>query len=143
MDDAFVLPVSHEMRTRNVHGLLELHVHMGMFDFGINVAIGPVENLTRYVRYKLEDEDFGKNDDAVRLTDGRGWYIARRGFCQIVWIPRFPRSPREYGTLAHESIHAVSRMMEWASIPSNYDTEEVLTHGVSHIVTSVLAARRR
>lgn len=132
------------MRIRTVKGLRELHVHMGMFDFGVNVAIGPIEKLTPYVRYKLEDPDFGKGDDAPRvLAQGRGWYVARVGFCPIIWIPRMPKTPREHGTLAHESIHAVMRMMEWASIPTNYDTEEVVTHAVSHIVTTVLGSEKR
>lgn len=132
------------MRDRTVHGLREIHVHMGMFDYGVNVAIGPIENLTPYVRYKLDDPEFGKGDDAPRvMARGRGWYIARQDFCPIIWIPRFPKTPREYGTLAHESIHAVSRMLEWASIPVNYDTEEVLTHATSHIVTTVLWARKK
>lgn len=115
----------------------EIHIHMGMFDFGVNVAIGGFSNLNKYVRYKLEDETMDIPDIA------RGWYIARRGFCPIIWIPQFPKTPRQHATLAHEAIHVACRLMEWAAIPKNEDTEEVLTHATAHIVNAVLEQKKK
>lgn len=117
---------------------------MGMFDFGVNVVIGPKEELLSYVLYKLEVEK-GSQDER-NLTEfiddeKRGCHVSWRGFCPIVWIPRFPRTSREHATLSHECLHAVYRLFAWVSMPISSDTEEVATHALAHLVDAVLSER--
>lgn len=129
------------MRIRNTHGLREIHVHMGMFDFGVNVVVGPKEKLLGYVLWKLEIEKGSQRER--HITDfldeeKRGCHISIIGFCPIIWIPAFPRTPREHATLAHEAIHGVFKLFAWADMPLTNDTEEVMTHATAHIVNAVL-----
>jgi hypothetical protein len=70
-------------------------------------------------------------------------YYCRKGRALIIWLPRWPRTPEEYGTLAHEVGHVVRCLCGWAGIEINEDTDEVLCHGLKHGVKSVLEARPR
>lgn len=120
--------------------LKEVEVHMGMFDFSINIVIGKYESVNEYVRFKLDDEYF----DVADFDGGygsRGKCIYRSGYRPIIWIPKYPTKPREYATLAHESLHAMYHVQRWANFELSDETEEVMTHGVAHIINVVLESK--
>ena len=82
-------------------GLKEKHVHMGMFDFGINVVIGDYEGLTPYIQFKFDD--------------------------------------KEFNTDAFECLHTMYHVQRWAGFPLGDETEEVMAHGMAHIINAVLS----
>ena len=110
---------------------------MGAFDFTVITIIGDYKEALKYVRWKCDDmetdfESFDKN----YLPAGKCFF--REGYVPIIWIPRKPKTPREYGTLAHEALHAVYHMFDWANLPMTLDTEEVMTHSMTHIIANSL-----
>jgi len=112
-----------------------------MFDFSINVVIGKYEGLNEYVRYKFEDDYFDiKNSESV--NGAYGWSIYCPGYCPIVWIPRYPKTPRQYGTLSHELFHAVCHMSRWANLDLTDNSEEVFAHALTHLITKVLESKK-
>lgn len=122
--------------------LKEIPIHMGLFDFGINCVIGKYESINEYIQFKLDDKDF----DLATFDVGyecRGQCMYRTGFQPVIWIPRYPKTAREYATLAHESLHAVYHLFEWASVPMSRDTEEVVTHSMAHIINTILATESK
>lgn len=122
-------------------GFQEILIDMGMFDFRIVAVIGKVESLNEYIQFKLEDPEFDA-ENGNRGYPPRGKCLYRTGFVPIIWIPKKPRTPREYATLAHECMHAMRHVMHWAGLNSNEETEEVETHGVSHIIDVILSHAR-
>ncbi len=88
-------------------GLEEIHVHMGMFDFGINIVFGKFETMEEYLNYKLEDEESWDMFEDFADYKPRGRYIFKVGYCPIVWMPKRPRTPREYGTFSYISDSAL------------------------------------
>lgn len=118
-------------------GLTEFYVHMGMFDFALYCIVGDYESALKYVAWKFEDEALNP-DEATRGYVPRGQCLFRVGYTPVIWIPSVPGTPREHATLAHESIHAVMHLLDWAAIPVTTDTEEVLTHATAHVVNSIL-----
>lgn len=112
----------------------EIHINMGMFDFGINVLIGSNKNLEEYVRYKIEDETFYMQNPEKAY----GWHIHYEDYCPIIWIPKKPKTPKEHATLCHESIHAVFSMYNWAHMQPLSSNDEVMCHAVGYIVKTVL-----
>lgn len=120
--------------------LKEIKVHMGMFDYGINVVIGDYSGLEEYTRFKLDDDEF---ELAIFDKDylPRGKCLYRGGYRPIIWIPRKPQTPREHATLAHESLHAMYHVARWAGFPLDDSTEEVMTHGMAHIINQILSAK--
>ena len=121
-------------------GLKEIPVHMGMFDFTINVIIGDYKSLTPYIQYKFNDTDFN-----TAYFDGDyeclGKTVFRSGYCPVIWIPRIPRTAREHATLAHEALHAMYHVQRWVGFPLDDSTEEVMAHGMAHIINEVLSRK--
>ncbi len=115
-------------------------IDMGMFDYDIYVIIS--NNKTRVGKYV---NDYYKAEDGIlRSPDNElGICYSKDGYCPVIWIPKFPKSPKEYGTLAHEAFHAVFYMTKWASIKINEATEEVIAHAVSYIVGKTLEKAKK
>ena len=119
--------------------LREVRVHMGQFDFTIWAIIGPLEDAQKYVEWRLDcvlaEPDVGDVDGlCFEGAPGKG---------PVIWLPRVPRSADDIGSLAHEACHAVREMMvDWAGMRLNRDSDEVLCHGVGHVVKTVLSSVR-
>lgn len=114
---------------------------MAVFDFDILCVIGDYKNLGKYIQWKFEDKTFDPKDFDLGY-ECRGKCCFKRGYVPVIWIPKFPNKPREYATLAHECLHAVMYMFEWANIPSNRSTEEVITHSMAHVINEILSKRK-
>ena len=104
-----------------------------MFDFGINVIIGKHDSVEEYIRYKFEDDSFDI-DYWCKGYAPKGQHYYRAGYCPVIWISRLPKNADEYATLAHEALHAVYRLFNWAGMPMDESTEEVATHAMSYII---------
>lgn len=110
---------------------------MGLYDFTIRCVIGDHDKTIEYVAYVFED-DIETMPDTSRGFDERGVCYYRPGYVPIMWIPRYPETPREYGTLMHETIHAINHLFEWAATPLSRDTEETFAHAAGHVITNIL-----
>jgi hypothetical protein len=69
--------------------------------------------------------------------------VNRRGACYhtenchpLIAMPRFPKTPTEIGTLAHEATHAVHHIFKM--IEEKYTDTEIFAHSVGAIVRKVL-----
>lgn len=118
-------------------GLKEVSVHMGMFDFGVNFVMGDYNKIGEYVAWKFDDKDFNPTDWDMGY-EPLGKCFFRKGFRPIIWIPKKPRIAREYATLSHECLHAIFLLFEWAGMPVNRSTEEVMAHAQAHLVSTIL-----
>lgn len=118
-------------------GFKEGLAHLGIFDFNVVLALGSQEHLEEYVRFKLEDPDFELSEHTGDYG-ARGMYFYKAPYCPILWIPRKPQTPEEYGTLAHEALHIVFRVFKWAGMEMNEETEEVATHATGFLVRKVI-----
>jgi len=119
------------------NNMKEVNIELGMFDYNINFLVGDINNLEEYARFKFDYEQF----EIKGLLNVYGWHLFCEGYSAIVWIPRYPRTPKDYGTLSHETVHAMVRMMDWAHIKVTTDTDEVLAHGVSYLIRNFLKTR--
>lgn len=113
-------------------GFQVFDVHFGMFDYSVHVVIGPFDNLEKYARWKHE------NPDIVLPPNCRGLNIRTKGRAPILWLPSKPRAPHEIATLAHEMLHVVHSIMDWAGVPLTHDSDEVYCHALGHGVDAVL-----
>ena len=114
-------------------GITEKRVHMGAFDFDVIILVGDYKTACAYIKWKFDDtnlEDFDKG------YVSRGKCFFRQGYVPIVWIPKIPETNREHATYAHECLHAVFHLFEWAGLPLTRDTEEVMTHSMAHLITN-------
>jgi hypothetical protein len=122
------------VKVRMVGNLREIVVEMGLFDFGVYAVIGPSSELEAYVR-KIQTDPAIPAD----VTQGDGWCFLSHKNPPVIWIPKNPETPEEYGTLAHECLHAVFDLMDWACIKTTEETDEIMTHALSWLITSILS----
>jgi len=122
------------------HGFLEKRIHMGVFDYSVICIIGDYKKTEKYVRWKFDDKDFTADDWDMGYVP-RGKVFFRRGFVPILWIPRKPKTAREYSTLAHEALHCVYHLFEWANLPMSRDTEEAAAHSMAYIINEILGGK--
>lgn len=66
---------------------------------------------------------------------GRGVCFEFVGCHPLIALPRFPKTPEEIATLAHEAVHAVDWIFE---IIGEESRSEVFAHAISAIVETVL-----
>lgn len=119
----------------------KIDTDMGLFDYTIRCLIGPHDEALKRISSLYDDSP----DELLELSGGnvpRGACYHRDGVVPIIWIPRRPRTPGEYGTLAHECLHAVMHLFRWAGMVVSDDTEEVVTHSVGHLMSNILEKTR-
>lgn len=116
-------------------GIIENRVHMGVFDFEVVVVVGDYKTACSYALWKFEDKDTNL-EDFDNGYEPRGKCFFRRGYVPVIWIPRKPKTKREHATYAHECLHAVFHLFEWANLSINRETEEVMTHSMAHLITN-------
>jgi len=120
--------------------LKEIRTHMGQFDFTIWTVVGPAADLDSYIEWRHECLYEKRSDKRQAMG------LCFQGFEDhgpIIWLPKPPRTAEEIGTLAHEACHALVEMMDWMGTEIKKDTDEILCHGVGHIVSNVLAELRK
>jgi len=122
-------------------GLKVTDTHMGMFDFSIRCVIGDHDKALEYIAHVFDDT-IEEMPDGNRGYEARGICYFRTGYIPIIWLPRYPQSSREISTLAHECIHAVNHLFDWAAVPLSKDTEETFAHAVGHAVNNILEKMR-
>lgn len=121
-------------------GLDVVDTHMGLLDYIIRCVFGDEHKAYEYAAYVFEqkwDAEHVLNDEQ-KGNVARGVTLYQTGYVPIVWLPKLPTEPREHATFAHEVIHAVYHLFDWANIPISRDTEEVFAHSVAHVINNVL-----
>lgn len=116
-------------------GFKRVVVPYEMFNYEFECIFGPKKNVGKYVAYHLDEARWDGP------STQRGMTYVKSGHCPIVWMPRFPRTPTEHGTLAHEVGHAVMEMLHHAGVPVNVEAGEVFTYALAHGVKTILEAR--
>jgi len=118
-------------------GLEVIDTHMGLFDYTVRVCVGDHEKSKEYISYVFEDK-YEELADGNRGYEARGICYHKTGFVPIIWLPRYPETPREYATFSHEVIHAINHLFDWSATPLSRDTEETFAHSVAHVINNVL-----
>lgn len=103
-----------------------------VYDVGIIFAYGSRENLGGYARHVYDDPRFELSGPY------RGLHLSKPGYVSIVWMPSVPRTPEEVGTLTHELLHVVRRLLGLVGIPLNEDTDEAYCYLFGYLVKEVL-----
>lgn len=117
--------------------LKEIRVSMGLFDFDVICIIGKQSDAARFVKWKFEDEDL-VDETLDKGYEARGRCYFRAGYVPIIWIPKKPRTAREHATLAHECLHAVMHLYDWAGLTVSNHNEEVMCHAMAHLINTIL-----
>lgn len=120
-------------------GFTQVILRYEMFRYEIECIIGPKKNVGKYVSHHL---NAGDDRASYEITDQRGRFYYSKDRAPILWLPKFPVSPREYGALAHEISHAVVDMLDYVGCEFGADGDETFCYAVDYGVTKILEAKR-
>lgn len=118
-------------------GLTLAAIYLGVYDYTFWLAVGPFDQVKRFVAWKNADTQVQRHPANVR-----GCIFRKPNFTPVLWIPKLPRTAREHGTLAHEAFHLTYEVASWASIPLGDDSEEAYAHLLGALVTGILVKIR-
>src|SRR5574343_1007333 len=88
----------------------------------VEVVIG----TDRDVRKCLENRGYPK-DTELGLESVMGMTYFFEGCDPVIALPRFPKTPEDMGTLAHEAVHATDYIFEYIR---EGKTKEIFAHSV-------------
>lgn len=79
---------------------------------------------------------WGHKKAAIDLTNFRGQTYYTKDCHPVIALPKFPKTPEQIGTLAHEAVHAVNNIFDKVG---ESKTDEIFAHSVGAIVREVLS----
>jgi hypothetical protein len=121
-------------------GFKQVIVDFPVFRYQFECIIGPKKNVGKYVAFHL---NYTSNKEALEITTQRGrFYYSHGNRSPIVWLPKFPQTPREYGDLSHEIGHAVIDMLEYIGAPIDRDNDETFCYAHGYAMEKILEAKR-
>lgn len=110
----------------------EFSLHGGTFNYSIHVILcSDLEKASTYVNEKL-GQSFATSETFNCL--GKIFYSETDDYCPVMWLPSYPTTTEEVATVAHELLHLVFRITNWAGIIYSPSSEEVYTHLLSYLV---------
>ena len=118
--------------------LVKIRCPFGVFDYSVTCVVGDYKKATEYVAKVYEENNPSELEIRYAGSAPRGQCFYKDGYIPIIWIPRKPTTPREYGTLAHECLHAVTVFLNWSHINCSIGEDEVACHSVGYLVSKIL-----
>ena len=92
----------------------------------------------KHVRKVMKDWGYDRLAESKDIDRRRGATFYAEECHPVIALPRFPKTPEEIGTLAHEATHAVLNIFQ--KIDESY-YDEVFAHSVGAVVREVLKCK--
>lgn len=119
------------MSKKGKKSFLAFEVEAGTYDYDFWVVVSEDhERVLKWFRKKF--------DPNFKHTFGLGFVAQYKDHKPVLWIPKIPTTPREYGTLSHEIFHMTEKIMTWAGVLLHEASEEAYTHLIGHLTTKIL-----
>ena len=101
-------------------------------EYKVIVFFGTIKKLKKVLR-KFR---YPKNIDVENMVaNKRGVCFHSQNRHPVIAMPKKPETPAEYGTLAHESVHAIDFIFDAIG---QYDRGEAFAHSVGAVVRGAL-----
>lgn len=111
-------------------------IYLEIYDFTVHFCIGDKQKSLNFINKSFQLPDSKEGIPAFTLADmeAKGLRFKRIGYIPIIWLPHFPKTPMEIGTLSHEIFHVVCDVFNrWTDIPLSSDSEEAYCHLIAYI----------
>lgn len=106
-------------------------LNAGTYDYDFWVVVSEdTDRVQEWFRKKF--------DPTFKHNFGQGFVAQFKDYTPVLWIPRFPKTPREYGTLSHEIFHMTEKIMVWSGVVLTEHSEEAYCHLIAYITRNIL-----
>ena len=103
--------------------------------YGFSLKVVIEHDLKAAVAYISK---FDKECTSDFLKGCNGAYFEPEKHPAIIWLPKNPETPKEYGTLSHEVLHAVIALSRIVGLTLSEDSEEAFTYLQGYITEQIL-----
>lgn len=118
----------------NTTKLKTVSINFGAFHHSLIAVFGDWDASCEFIRKLYEDKNTRSYGEKAL-----GKFFCRENHIPVIWMPRVPVTPEDYGTLAHEAWHAVHWVLyEWAEVKMHHANEEVCAHALGFCVAGIL-----
>lgn len=117
-------------------------IDIPLYNRDLLVVFGDTEYLAKQVSEACDiplHEVYPIIDDIDGRSDGRYYFNVEQG-SRFVWMPRVPKNPQEYATLAHEIFHAVFGIMDEIGVSPSEDSEEAYAYLIGYLTKEIYAS---
>ena len=110
-------------------------IHCQIYDFELYVIISKDnEKILKYCKWHFEDEDYKKD-----FSENLGCFLSRYNYKPLIILKGKPKTPREFGTFAHEVAHCAYYILSsWAGMKLSPESEEAYCHLQSFLIREIL-----
>lgn len=107
-------------------------------EYKVVVCFGDKNYLKKVLREWHYEKEFPAWNFIGSKLDRRGLCFYEKGCHPVVYMPKFPKTPEEIGTLAHESFHAINDIFDKLEETSH---DEVFANSIGAVVRIVLQSK--
>jgi hypothetical protein len=121
--------------------LRHIHIKCPVFKFNIEYIVDcDYKQLEKYIKKKYNFED---TLDWLESADGTYFKIGDKNdnvVAHIVWLESFKMNHKEIGVLAHETVHAVVRILDWKGMPysSTDNQDETFAYLTDYLISNFI-----
>lgn len=117
------------------YGLREIKIDFRPYEYVATCIVGPWAGVERYARRHFRDPNRAVHH---REPEGYTMFDVGTDYGTLVWLPRKPRTPRDYGIVTHECLHLVRHLFDWVDMQLNEHSEEAYCHALEYAVATIL-----
>lgn len=100
------------------------YIKADVYRRGITIFIGNPQELIGFVKQAYKDDQSFIQDVVEHVTQ-KDLPIAttfKESYGQsLIWIPKFPKTPKEVSCLAHEILHATFVLLDYVNVEYRYE----------------------
>lgn len=97
------------------------YIRADVYRRGITIFIGPKKDLPTFVKKAFKGNKTLLESIKDSLKEDSLGTTYHEDFGQsLIWIPKWPKTPKELGTLAHEILHATMNMLDYIDVEYRY-----------------------
>jgi len=117
---------------------MKFKIQADTYPFSVNVFI--CEDLIKVVDY-VNKKQHRKGRDKYNKENFKNYHAvicSHHKHSPVIWMPKKPKSGRELSSLAHEILHAVFEIMDWAGVKYDKSSEEAFAYLHTHLMQQFL-----
>ena len=110
------------------------------FPYDVMVCLGTSrEDILAYFKKHFINGLSAKDLEELQMT-GHGRTLRLENNAFILWTKSFPRTPAEFGYLAHEIFHTADLILRFAGVSLSDDSDEVWAYQIDWLTHRIYSA---
>lgn len=98
------------------------YIRADVYKRGITIYIGTKESLLEFVRKAYSENNKLIEEVKEHIKgDAEATTYLEEGGQSLIWVPKFPKNPKQIAIMAHEILHATFVLMDYVGAEYRYN----------------------